>query len=152
MPRLTARLIVFLLCLLAPAAHAQPAADPAAEPLIAYAARIAGDDARTRVVIDFDRKPEFTLHYTAEPNRLIIDLGETAFGCACGEVFCDASRNWKDHVGRTELTGEDLGAKVRLHPELVADGYACPGCGSLLAVEVRWRQDEPLHEMRVSPV
>jgi N-acetylmuramoyl-L-alanine amidase len=49
-------------------------------PLIAYAARIAGDDARTRIVIDFDRKPEFTVHYTARPNRLIVDLDETAFG------------------------------------------------------------------------
>lgn len=49
-------------------------------PLIAYAARIAGDDARTRIVIDFDRKPQFTLHYTARPNRLIVDLDETAFG------------------------------------------------------------------------
>ncbi len=51
-------------------------------PLIAYAARIAGDDARTRIVIDFDRKPNFTLHYTAHPNRLIVDLDETAFGFA----------------------------------------------------------------------
>lgn len=50
------------------------------KPLIAYAARIAGDDARTRIVIDFDRKPEFQLHYTADPNRLIIDLPDTDFG------------------------------------------------------------------------
>lgn len=49
-------------------------------PLIAYAARIAGDDARTRIVIDFDRKPSFSIHYTASPNRLIVDLDETAFG------------------------------------------------------------------------
>jgi N-acetylmuramoyl-L-alanine amidase len=49
-------------------------------PLIAYAARIAGDDARTRIVIDFDRKPNFTVHYTAQPDRLIVDLDETAFG------------------------------------------------------------------------
>lgn len=76
MLKLTARLLLPLLCLLAVMAHAQTAP----EPLIAYAARIAGDDARTRVVIDFDRKPEFSLHYTAHPNRLIIDLGETAFG------------------------------------------------------------------------
>lgn len=53
-----------------------------ATPLIAYAARIAGDDARTRIVIDFDRKPQFTLHYTARPHRLIVDLDETAFGFA----------------------------------------------------------------------
>ncbi|WP_374990021.1 N-acetylmuramoyl-L-alanine amidase [Rhizobium sp. TH2] len=76
MLKLTARLLLPVLCVLAVMAHAQTAP----EPLIAYAARIAGDDARTRVVIDFDRKPEFSLHYTAQPNRLIIDLGETAFG------------------------------------------------------------------------
>lgn len=55
-------------------------AEDAPKALIAYAARIAGDDARTRMVIDFDRKPEFTLHYTADPNRLIIDLPDTDFG------------------------------------------------------------------------
>ena len=76
MLKLTARLLLPLLCFLAVIAHAQSAP----EPLIAYAARIAGDDARTRIVIDFDRKPEFSLHYTARPDRLIIDLGETAFG------------------------------------------------------------------------
>ena len=78
MLKLTARLLLPLLCLLAAVAHAQTAPTP----LVAYAARIAGDDARTRIVIDFDRRPEFTLHYTARPNRLIIDFGETTFGFA----------------------------------------------------------------------
>lgn len=68
--------LVALVCLFSASGHAQDAA----KPLIAYAARIAGDDARTRIVIDFDRKPEFALHYTADPNRLIIDLPETDFG------------------------------------------------------------------------
>jgi N-acetylmuramoyl-L-alanine amidase len=55
-------------------------AQDAPQPLIAYAARIAGDDARTRMVIDFDRKPDFVLHYTSDPNRIIIDLPDTDFG------------------------------------------------------------------------
>jgi len=55
-------------------------AQDAPKPLIAFAARIAGDDARTRMVIDFDRKPDFALHYTADPNRIIIDLPDTDFG------------------------------------------------------------------------
>ncbi len=50
------------------------------KPLIAYAARIAGDDGRTRIVIDFDRKPDFALHYTSDPNRIIVDVPETEFG------------------------------------------------------------------------
>lgn len=49
-------------------------------PLLAFGARIAGDDARTRVVIDFDRKPEFFVHYVANPTRVIVDLPETSFG------------------------------------------------------------------------
>lgn len=64
------------------AAESERLAAERPKPLIAYAARIAGDDARTRVVIDFDRKPEFKLHYTAKPDRLVIDLDETAFGFA----------------------------------------------------------------------
>jgi N-acetylmuramoyl-L-alanine amidase len=33
-----------------------------AAPLLAFSARIAGDDARTRLIIDFDRKPDFKVH------------------------------------------------------------------------------------------
>ncbi|WEX78659.1 N-acetylmuramoyl-L-alanine amidase [Sinorhizobium numidicum] len=54
------------------------AAEPA--PLLAFGARIAGDDARTRLVIEFDRKPEFSIHYVANPPRVIVDLPETSFG------------------------------------------------------------------------
>jgi N-acetylmuramoyl-L-alanine amidase len=54
-------------------------ADGAAK-LLAFSARIAGDDARTRVVIDFDGKPDFTAHYVASPERIVIDLPATAFG------------------------------------------------------------------------
>jgi N-acetylmuramoyl-L-alanine amidase len=50
------------------------------EPLLAYGARIVGDDARTRIVIDFDRAPPFSIHYIANPERVVIDLPATAFG------------------------------------------------------------------------
>jgi N-acetylmuramoyl-L-alanine amidase len=50
------------------------------QPLLAYAARIIGDDARTRVVIDFDREPSFSVHYIANPERIVVDLPATAFG------------------------------------------------------------------------
>ncbi|WP_179875657.1 N-acetylmuramoyl-L-alanine amidase [Sinorhizobium sp. BJ1] len=49
-------------------------------PLLAYGARVAGDDARTRLVIEFDRNPEYSIHYVANPVRVIIDLPETSFG------------------------------------------------------------------------
>lgn len=62
---------------LSPAAATEAAAR---KPLLAFAARIAGDDARTRIVLDFDAKPEFSVHYVASPERVVIDLPATAFG------------------------------------------------------------------------
>lgn len=50
------------------------------ERLLAYGARIVGDDARTRIVIDFDRPPSFSIHYIANPERVVVDLPATAFG------------------------------------------------------------------------
>lgn len=32
----------------------------------------------------------------------------------------------------------------------VPDGYACPGCGALLAVEVCAREDEPLRDLELA--
>ncbi|KQW32236.1 N-acetylmuramoyl-L-alanine amidase [Rhizobium sp. Root274] len=58
------------------------ATDAPTEKLLAYAARIAGDDARTRIVIDFDQKPEFEIRYIASPDRIVVDLPATAFGFA----------------------------------------------------------------------
>ncbi|HWU61980.1 MAG TPA: N-acetylmuramoyl-L-alanine amidase [Ensifer sp.] len=46
----------------------------AATELNAKAARIAGDEARTRIVIDFDVKPDFTVHYLEGPNRIVVDI------------------------------------------------------------------------------
>ncbi len=50
------------------------------DPLLAYGARIVGDDARTRIVIDFDREPRFSVHYITNPERIVVDLPATAFG------------------------------------------------------------------------
>ena len=62
------------------------AVSASAAPLLAFSARIAGDDARTRLIIDFDRKPEFKVHYVANPYRVLIDLPETAFGLKAEEL------------------------------------------------------------------
>jgi N-acetylmuramoyl-L-alanine amidase len=51
-----------------------------ADPILAYGARIAGDDARTRIVVDLDRELKFSVHYLADPARIVIDLPATAFG------------------------------------------------------------------------
>jgi N-acetylmuramoyl-L-alanine amidase len=46
---------------------------------VAIAARLAGDDSRVRLVLDFERPPEFELHYLDNPYRAVIDLPETVF-------------------------------------------------------------------------
>lgn len=56
------------------AVQAQPA-----DPLAAYAARIVGDRARTRIVLEFDRKPEIAVRYIARPDRIVVDLPSTVF-------------------------------------------------------------------------
>src|SRR6478752_5104028 len=56
------------------------------EPLLAYGARIVGDDARTRIVIDFDRAPPFSIHYIANPERVVVDLPATAFGFPASDL------------------------------------------------------------------
>lgn len=79
---------------------------------------------------------------------LVGEVGsDRVFACACGEPLAPSDGRWKEHAGQARLTGGDLGAKIRLHPQLVADAYACPGCGALLEVEVRWHADEPLQHV-----
>nr|WP_246318910.1 N-acetylmuramoyl-L-alanine amidase [Peteryoungia desertarenae] len=53
--------------------------EESAEPLLAYSGRIAGDRARTRLVIDFDRKPTVDIRYISNPDRIIVDLPATVF-------------------------------------------------------------------------
>lgn len=57
-------------------------AEVPADRLVAYSARIAGDDARTRIVLDFDRAPTIETRYIANPDRIIVDLPATAFAFA----------------------------------------------------------------------
>jgi len=71
------------LAILSPALAATAASTA---PLLAFGARIAGDDARTRLIIDFDRKPDFKVHYVANPYRVLIDLPETDFGIKPDEL------------------------------------------------------------------
>ncbi len=66
--------------------------------------------------------------------------------CDCGRVLARADENWKPRAAHARLTAEDLGPQIRLHADLEAHGYACPGCGVLLDVEVRRAGEDPLHD------
>lgn len=49
------------------------------EPLIANQARIIGDEARTRIVLDFAEEPEFDIHYLDSPARIVVDFPAVNF-------------------------------------------------------------------------
>ena len=65
-------------------------------------------------------------------------------------MIAPADENWKDYAAHSRLSEHDLGPKVRLHPGLGADAYACAGCGTLLAVEIRAHEDEPLRDLELA--
>lgn len=97
----------------------------AAAPLLAYAARIASDGARTRVVFDFDGKPDFSIHYITSPERIVVDLPATGFGFSesgvpAGGVFTEVRfGNMGENSSRIVLTA---GKPVRLvHADVQAN-------------------------------
>lgn len=74
-------------CLAALSALLPPAAGGAKAQggeLVAFAARMAGDRVKTRVVFDFDRDFSFSAHYVTRPDRIVIDLPATRFAFDAG--------------------------------------------------------------------
>lgn len=66
----------FWLILLPTHIHAQTNTD---KPLIAYTARLIGDDSRVRLLMEFDREPELKINYLNQPHRIVVDLPKTRF-------------------------------------------------------------------------
>ncbi len=58
----------------------------AAPEFVAKAARIIGDEARTRVVLDFNAEPEFEVHYLDSPVRVVIDMPAVNFAFPAHEL------------------------------------------------------------------
>ncbi|WP_157014837.1 N-acetylmuramoyl-L-alanine amidase [Mesorhizobium xinjiangense] len=65
-----------LLVLVVIGMHVRPAA---ADPLSVHAFRMAGDATRMRVVVEFDREPDFQWFLLRGPHRLVVDLPESSF-------------------------------------------------------------------------
>lgn len=74
---------------------------------VAFSARLAGDEARTRILIGFETAPDYRLRYLASPPRLVVDLGETAFGFGSGGIegrgLVDAVRYGASGPGRARV-------------------------------------------------
>lgn len=47
--------------------------------VIIQSARIVGDSAATRIIFDFDKKPEFRLFYMEKPNRFVVEVENGKF-------------------------------------------------------------------------
>lgn len=66
-------------CCIAQFAFLFEPAKAASDPPIAFAARVVGDDSRTRLIVDFDRKVDYDVYLLDNPKRVMIDLPETLF-------------------------------------------------------------------------
>lgn len=69
--------------------------------------------------------------------------------CRCGAALGSARGNWKLGAALIVLGDDELPPSLRLHRELELVELCCPGCGSLLSVEVWERGDRPPAELRL---
>ncbi len=71
--------VLFAAALLLNPAAAQEPRKTGKDFAVAYAARVVGDENRTRLVVDFDKKTDIETMYLENPDRVIFDLPETVF-------------------------------------------------------------------------
>jgi N-acetylmuramoyl-L-alanine amidase len=102
------------LVMLAPAAQSNPAAG---EALVAVAARMAGDENRVRLVLEFQQEPDFAIRYLKAPDRAVIELPETVFAfdksALTGRGLVSAVRYGAAGKGRARIV-LDLSKPARL--------------------------------------
>jgi len=76
--------------------------------------------------------------------------GELQLECRCGRVLSPADESWKDGAARRSLAPEELPRGIRVHDDLELVEYLCPGCGTLHAVEVERRDEEPVQDVKLA--
>ena len=75
---------------------------------------------------------------------------ELHINCECGNTFCGAQENWKEHAATYSLTADELPAGIRLHETMELVEYLCPGCGRRHALDVKERDIKPLHDLKIN--
>ena len=70
----------------------------------------------------------------------------------CGQTLCEASENYKKHVPRGEVWPDELPGQ---HPTkgdalVLYYEYYCPGCFTLLDVEIAEKGVPPLWDIQIS--
>jgi len=76
--------------------------------------------------------------------------GKLYFRCNCGHAFAPAEENWKHYARHALASASDLGPRVKLHVDLQAELSACPSCGRLHAVEIKFRDEAPLWDVELN--
>lgn len=87
------------------------------------------------------------IHYYLE-----ID-GDRKIRCLkCGQSICDANENYKTHVPRAEVMPDEIPGERPSHDEAltVYYEYYCPGCYTMLDVEVAEKGAPPLWDINVA--
>ena len=82
--RLAAILVLFAVLLGAAPSHALEAGAATAKRVVAMDARLAGDDKRTRFIVDLNGKVDLAAFTLADPYRVVIDLPELSFDLPAG--------------------------------------------------------------------
>ncbi|MBM2811903.1 MAG: 5-oxoprolinase, partial [Chloroflexi bacterium] len=67
----------------------------------------------------------------------------------CGFILSPGDANWKPYAGKKLASASDLGPFIRLHADLEARQYACPGCGLLLGLEILTADTPPLWDIQL---
>jgi len=69
----------------------------------------------------------------------------------CGREICDASENYKKHIPRAEIWPDEIpGERPRKDDALALYyEYYCPGCFTLLDVEVAEKGSPPLWDIQI---
>jgi N-methylhydantoinase B len=99
-----------------------------------------------------DRDGPVSVPRQAHPvgDQLRIDDG--MWTCSCGSALAPAGENPKLYLGADVARAEDLGTRIRLHPEIEVRRYACTDCGRQHFVEVARIGDAPLFDVRLGTV
>ena len=86
------------------------------------------------------------IHYYLE-----IDRDKKIRCLKCGHVICDASQNYKNNVPRAEVWPDEIPGQHPSRDEAIAVYYEyyCPGCYTMLDVELAERGAPPLWDIQV---
>lgn len=76
-------------------------------PALAFSARLAADEARARMIIEFESEPDFTIRYLERPDRIVVDLSPVTFGfdpkSLAARGLVDSIRYGNAGAGRSRL-------------------------------------------------